>query len=131
MEEQVTARPVVSIVDDDPSVRDSLADLVRAMGFEVNAFDSAERFLGSDHLDSTSCLISDMRMPGISALELHSRLIASGRQIPTIIVTAFPKSADQARAKRAGVVCYLRKPWDPDELAECIRLAIKSFETRP
>src|SRR3954466_8731961 len=99
MEEQVTARPIVSIIDDDSSVRDSLADFVRALGFDVNAFDCAERFLASDRIDGTSCLISDMRMPGISGLELHSRLVASGRQIPTIIVTAFPKSADQARAK--------------------------------
>ena len=120
---------VITIVDDDQSVRDGVVDLVRAMGFDAESFQRAEDFLNSTRVEATSCLITDMRMPGLTGLDLHDRLVASGRVIPTIVITAFPQEADRARALRAGVVCYLTKPFDEDELAACITSALHSSAT--
>jgi FixJ family two-component response regulator len=117
---------VVTIVDDDQSVRDGIADLVRAMGFDAEAFERAEEFLQSGRVDATSCLITDMRMPGMTGLELHDRLIASGKTCPTIVITAFPQEADRARALEAGVVCFLAKPFDHRELVACIMSVLGS-----
>jgi FixJ family two-component response regulator len=120
----VAESPVISIVDDDLSVREGIVDLVRAMGFKTLAFERAKHFLQSSRLDETSCLITDVAMPGMSGLQLHDHLVASGKRIPTIIITAFPAEADRRRAKQAGVLCYLAKPFDDTELAECIRSAV-------
>jgi FixJ family two-component response regulator len=125
-EVQVTRAPVISIIDDDQSVRDGLVDLLRTMGYDAEAFERADYFLQSRRLGDTSCLITDMRMPGMTGLELHDQLIASGKAIPTIVITAFPEDADLARAQRAGVVCYLAKPVDKSQLAACIRSALGS-----
>ncbi|HTO59715.1 MAG TPA: response regulator [Bradyrhizobium sp.] len=116
--------PVVSIVDDDQSVREGIVDLVKAMGFDAETFDRAERFLQSDDVDRTCCLITDMRMHGMTGLELHDRLVESGKRIPTIVITAFPKDADRRRAQQAGVVCYLAKPFDEKQLVDCIASAL-------
>jgi FixJ family two-component response regulator len=126
VENEVTSAPVVSIIDDDPSVRDGIVDLVRAMGFDAEAFERAEQFLQSSRLNSTSCLITDMCMPGMTGLELHDRLIASGKTFPTIVITAFPKEADRVRALRAGVASYLAKPFDHRELVACIMSVLGS-----
>ena len=120
---------MVSVVDDDPSVRDGIVDLVRAMGFDAEAFEGAEHFLQSSRLDGTRCLITDMRMPGMTGLELHQRLVASGKSIPTIVITAFPKDSDRMRARQAGVVCYLAKPFDESVLAACIMSALGASTT--
>jgi FixJ family two-component response regulator len=125
-ESQVTGATVVTIVDDDQSVRDGIADLVTALGFDAEAFERAEDFLQSSRVDSTSCLITDMRMPGMTGLELHERLVAAGKSIPTIVITAFPKDVDRLRAKRSGVVCYLAKPCEEGELVACIMSAVES-----
>ena len=117
-------RPTISIVDDDPSAREGITDLVRSMGFEAQAFERAEDFLKSDQLDRTACLITDMRMPGMSGLELYDRLVASGNLIPTIVITAFPQDADRLRAEQSGICCYLAKPCDEQHLLECIRAAL-------
>ena len=116
---------VISIIDDDQSLRESIVDLVRAMGFEAQAFERAEDFLVSSGIARTACLITDMRMPGISGLELHERLAAGGQAMPTIVITAFPKDDDRARAQRNGVVCYLAKPFDHNQLADCITSALE------
>jgi FixJ family two-component response regulator len=126
VESQVTSAPVVSIVDDDPSVRDGIVDLVRAMGFDAEAFECAEHFLHSSRLNSTSCLITDMCMAGMTGLELHDHLIASGKNLPTIVITAFPQEVDRARALQAGVVCFLAKPFDHRELVACIMSVLGS-----
>src|SRR5271156_4373442 len=97
----------ISIVDDDLSVREATMNLLRAMGLAVEMFPSAEDFLGSDAINRTSCLITDMRMPGMSGLELHNHLVASGTLIPTILITAFPNDTDHARAREVGIICYL------------------------
>ena len=120
----MTAAPVVYVVDDDQSVRDGIVDLVRALGFEAEAFDCAEHFLESDCAIGTCCLITDVRMPGMTGLELHRRLVASGKPIPTIVITAFPQEADRRCALQAGVVGYLAKPFDETQLVSCIRSAL-------
>jgi FixJ family two-component response regulator len=106
----VLMTPMISIVDDDLSVREATMDLFRSMGFMAKVFPCAEDFLASELRHNTSCLISDMRMPGMSGLELHNRLVEAGTPIPTILMTAFPNDGDKARALRAGVVGYGSMP---------------------
>ena len=117
---------MISIVDDDLSVREATMDLFEAMGFTAEVFSCAEDFLGSELRHKTSCLISDMRMPGMSGLELHSRLVEAGTPIPTILVTAFPNDTDKARALQAGVLGYLSKPFNETELLGFVQSALKS-----
>jgi FixJ family two-component response regulator len=124
-------RLVVSIVDDDPSVCEGLLDLLSSMGFAAEAFARADDFLKSDRLDSTCCLIADVQMPGMTGLELHDHLIRSGKAIPTILITAFPKDTDRARALRAGVHCYLPKPFSEMDLLSCIHAALGPRKTHP
>ena len=119
-------KTLISIVDDDSSVREGTVDLVRAIGFATQGFERAEHFLNSDRIDSTSCLIADVRMPGITGLELHDRLVAAGKIIPTILLTAYPNGQDRERALQAGVICYLAKPYNQDDLFACIRSALES-----
>jgi len=115
---------IISIVDDDPSAREGITDLVRSMGYDAQAFERAEEFLASPHLERTDCLITDVRMPGMTGLELHDRLVSSGISIPTIVTTAFPLDADRLRAEQSGVCCYLAKPCDEQLLLDCIRSAL-------
>ena len=122
--------PVISIIDDDPSVREGTMDLLNAMGFAAEAFERANDFLSSDRLHSTSCLIADVQMPGMTGMELHDRLVGSGNLIPTILITAFPNDRDRTRALKNGVRCYLMKPFDESELLACIQEALKT-EGRP
>ncbi len=115
---------LVSVVDDDETTGEAVAGLVRSLGFATAVFRNADDFLKSEHLSRTACLIADMRMPGMTGLELHNHLAASNAPIPMVLITAFPDEAAQARALRAGVRCYLAKPLNPDELLACIRRAI-------
>jgi len=115
---------IVMIVDDDNSIRKSVRRLMKSYGIAVETFASAEEFLGSDRLDKTSCLILDVHMPGISGLELQKRLIASGNAIPVIFITAFADDGARAKAMKAGAVGYLAKPFDDEELLNCIRAAL-------
>ena len=117
---------VISIIDDDASVREGTMDLLKALGFVAATFEHADGFLQSGRLSSTSCLIADMQLPGMSGLELYDHLVGSGRQVPTILITAFPDDKDRARALRAGVSCYLAKPFNEAELLACIRSALAS-----
>jgi FixJ family two-component response regulator len=117
---------VISIVDDDPSIRDGIVDLLRVLGFDAEAFERAEHFLQSSRVDRTSCLITDLRMPGMTGLELHDHLVASGKPIPTILITSYPNDAARARVLRAGVVGCLPKPFVESELVACIKAALAS-----
>lgn len=119
-------KPIISVVDDDPSVREGARDLLDAMGFDVETFASAQDFLNSYRLHVTQCLISDMRMPGMSGLVLHAKLVAAGKNIPTILITAFPNETDRARALREGIVCYLPKPFNENTLLACLKSALAS-----
>ncbi|HUK07231.1 MAG TPA: response regulator [Stellaceae bacterium] len=115
---------MISIVEDDDFVRDSVRRLVRSYGYAVEAFPSAADFLAFPRLDETACLIADINMPAMTGLELFRRLIQAGRQIPTILITAYPDDAVQARALAEGVLCYLRKPFDDHDLLRCVRTAV-------
>lgn len=119
---------VISIVDDDQSVREGTRDLIEAMGFVAGTFDCAEKFLESDLLDTTACLIADVRLPGMTGFALHDRLVRFGKRIPTILITAFPKDKDRVRALQASAICYLTKPIIESELIACIRAAFASQE---
>jgi FixJ family two-component response regulator len=122
------SKHLISIVDDDPSVREGLTDLLNSMGFRTQTFESPNDLLISERLAGTSCLITDGRMPGMTGFELYDRLVASGRQVPTILITAFPNEADRRRALDAGMFCYLPKPFNDNALLSCLRLAIASRE---
>jgi FixJ family two-component response regulator len=117
-------KPLISIVDDDESLREATKGLMRAMGYAAEAFASAPDFLNSAHHDHTACLIADVCMPGMSGLELHDRLVALGQSIPTILITAHPDDRDRRRALNGGVIGYLSKPFKEDDLLDCIHSAL-------
>ena len=101
------ARPMIPIVDDDAFVRESLQDLIESLGYDVATFESAERFLEAARLAETSCLITDLQMPGLSGLDLQGRLVADGHGIPIIFVTGLRDETFRVRAMRAGAVAFL------------------------
>jgi FixJ family two-component response regulator len=117
---------MISIVDDDESVREATKALVRSLGYSAVTFGSAEEFLGSEQATATACLITDVQMPGLSGIELQDRLIADNRRIPTIFITAFPDERLQGQALRNGAIGYLQKPFDESRLIDCIDAALKS-----
>ena len=100
------------------------------MSYTVEAFPSAADFLASRRLDSTACLIADIHMPGMTGVELHGRLIQEGHKIPTILVTAYSDEVTRARALKDGILCYLRKPFNDDELLDCVRKAVEDDKLR-
>jgi FixJ family two-component response regulator len=115
---------VIAIVDDDGSMRSALQGLLKAVGLSSQAFESAEDFLGSDHHRKTACLIADIRMPGMSGLELQARLNAEHCRIPTIFITAHGDEEMRLQALRAGAVEFLLKPFDDEVLVESVRAAL-------
>jgi FixJ family two-component response regulator len=115
---------IVTIVDDDESVRRAMADMVESFGYTVVTFASGTEFLASRHLHDSACLITDVRMPGMSGFELHDRLIAASRMIPTIFLTAFPDEKGNDRANKARAVAYLSKPAQRDDLRVHIHSAL-------
>src|SRR5216684_5775838 len=117
---------LISIVDDDESMRESTKGLVSSLGYQAASFASAEEFLQSDSLANTSCLIADVQMPGLSGIDLQSWLIARGVQMPTIFITAFPEEGTRLRALTAGAVGYLGKPFSEESLLKCLDAALGS-----
>jgi FixJ family two-component response regulator len=119
--------PLVAIVDDDESIRESLRGLIRSIGLRVETFASAEAFATAKQLGNTDCLILDVRMPGMSGLELQRELAASKRDIPIIFITAHGSDEDvRARALRDGAVAYLSKPFSEDALLEAVSAALSA-----
>ena len=116
--------PVVSIVDDDESVRDALKGFIQSIGFRAEIFASAEDFLVSDMLDRTTCMIVDVHMPVMTGLELQCRLATSRCPIPIIFITAHDDPAVRVQALRAGAIDFLRKPFNEDALLNAIHAAI-------
>ena len=114
---------MISIVDDDESVRESTKTLVRSFGYNAWAFASAEEFLNSD-LAATKCLILDVHMKGLSGIDLQQRLIAEGRRTPIIFMTAFPDERIRRDALDAGAIAFLSKPFSVDKLSSCIDSAL-------
>jgi FixJ family two-component response regulator len=117
-------KPLISVVEDDRFCRESMERLMRSMGYTVEGFPSAADFLASPRLAETAFLIADVHMPAMTGIELYRHLIAAGRAIPTILVTAYPNDIDRARALNDGVVCYLRKPVDEQHLIQCLRAVL-------
>ena len=114
----------IAIVDDDDSIRSALQGLLKAVGLCSRAFESAEDFLRSGHQRETACLIADIRMPGMSGLELQARLNAEHCRIPTIFITAHGDEEMRLQALRAGAVEFLPKPFDDEVLVESVRAAL-------
>ena len=117
-------RPLVSVVDDDESVRESLPDLLREFGFAAQAFASAEEFLASDRIDETSCLILDVAMPGMSGPDLHRELLRREQQIPTVFITAHGSEATRPQLIAQGAVDCLLKPFSDTALRDAIDAAL-------
>jgi FixJ family two-component response regulator len=117
--------PIISIVDDDDAVRNSLDDLIRSIGFQTQGFASAEAFLNSNGACATACLILDVRMPGMNGLDLQRHLVAANRQIPIIFITSHADDDARARALDAGAVAFLYKPFREKELLDAIDAALK------
>ena len=120
----MTKRTLIAIVDDDESMRVSTATLMRSFGFAARGFASAEEFLQSPEPGETSCVISDVQMPGIDGLELQSRLASTHRRTPVIFITAFPDLRIQERAIAGGAICFLKKPFDGKTLIQCVDRAL-------
>jgi FixJ family two-component response regulator len=117
---------LVAIVDDDESVRNAVQGLMKAAGWPAQVFASAEEFLNSGQHHNAGCLIADIRMPGMSGLELQARLNAEQCRLPTIFITAHGDTKMRMQAMRAGAVEFLAKPFDDEALLECIRAALES-----
>jgi FixJ family two-component response regulator len=115
---------LISIVDDDESVRLAVGDLVRSFGFEVRIYRSAEDFLTSGETRQSSCIISDIRMPGLSGIELKKRLDKAPNAAPVILITARSERWLLAQARASGAVCVLSKPFDAAALLECLGKAL-------
>ncbi len=115
---------MVCVIDDDASLLRALRRLLVAGGFTVEVFASAEAFLGSERGRSADCLVLDVHLGGLSGFELHDRLVAAGRRIPVIFITAHDDSTTRERARRAGAVEYLRKPFDDESLIGAIQKAL-------
>ena len=116
---------LISIVDDDESVRRTTTLLIESFGFRAAAFESAETFLRSGRLDDTSCLIVDVQMPGMNGLQLQSHLAAEGCGIPIIFITAYENNDSRQRAMQAGAAAFLGKPFSDDQLLQIIRSALR------
>lgn len=118
--------PVISIIDDDESVRISLEGLIRSLGYRVRAYESAVAFLAADAGEPPACVISDLQMPGMSGIELKETLTAAGRATPVILISAFADDMARARAEKAGVTCFLSKPFSGDSLVRCLATALEN-----
>ena len=123
--------PIISIVDDDASMRTATARLLRSLKFVAHAFASAQEFLLSPQLRETRCLIADVEMPGMSGIDLQEYLIAHGHDTPIIFITAFPEDRIRERVMRAGAVAFLSKPFDEPRLLECVERALAGRQDRP
>jgi FixJ family two-component response regulator len=117
--------PLISIVDDDELARDGMRELVESFGYKAVTFYSAESFLQSGVIAETTCLITDLQMPGLNGLELQEALQSRGYHTPIILVTAFPNDKHRTRAFNNGAVGFLSKPFDDRSLMECLTTAIK------
>jgi FixJ family two-component response regulator len=116
--------PLVAVVDDDDSVRESLGGLFRSVGYAARGFASADAFLQSDDLTKTDCVILDVRMPGMSGLELQRQLVASHPDVPVIFMTAHDDARARSQALSGGAVDYLIKPFSEEALLDAVRAAL-------
>ena len=115
---------MISIIDDDASVREAVQRFLRALGYVAHAFASADDFLRSPQVADNACLITDVNLQGMSGLQLQDRLIAVGQSIPTIVITGFPDERVRAQALGAGAIGFLAKPIATEDLLTCVRAAL-------
>jgi FixJ family two-component response regulator len=120
----VLSHTLISIVDDDQPFRESMRKLIVLLGYAVEEFPSAAEFLASRVVSETACLVADINMPAMTGIELYGYLIKMGYKTPTILVTAYPDEVDRDRVLKDGVVSYLSKPVDDEDLERCLRLAL-------
>ena len=125
------AKNLISIIDDDESVRRTTTRLVESFGFRAAAFESAENFLSAGQLDDTSCLIVDVQMPGMDGLQLQRQLAAADCRTPIIFITAYDDKETRRRAMQAGAIAFLGKPFSDEQLLQSIRLALHEFGDEP
>jgi FixJ family two-component response regulator len=123
----LTPIPVISVVDDDASIRTAIYNLLRSLGYIVHVYPSAEAFLQSPQQHNTSCVIADIRMPGMSGIELQLRLRSEGSRVPFVFVTAVPEESVRASALEGGAICFLTKPFDEDSLVACLGKALALY----
>jgi len=119
-------RPLLSVVDDDESVRESLPDLLGEFGFAARVFSSAEEFLSSDSIDETTCLILDIAMPGMSGPELQQVLKSQGREIPIVFLTGQQDETIRARVLKEGAAGFLLKPFSDTALLAAVEAALQA-----
>lgn len=120
----MTEIPVISIVDDDESVREAIKSLMKSVGYIAKVFPSAGDFLRSNYVNDTCCLILDVQMPGMTGLELQSRLVASKSRVPIVFISAHGDAEARARALEAGAVGFLQKPFSEDALLSAINSSL-------
>jgi FixJ family two-component response regulator len=120
---------MISIIDDDSCVRAATDGLIRSLGYRAATFASAEDYLLSDRANDTSCVITDVQMPGLSGVELQSLLIARGNPAPMIFMTAFPEERIRTRVLEAGAIGFLSKPFDEEQLIEHLQIALRSYDS--
>jgi FixJ family two-component response regulator len=118
---------MISIVDDDTFAGEGIAQLLQSLGYRTALFPSAEQFLESGRVAETTCLITDLQMPGMSGLDLQSRLRADGYDTPIIFITAYPEERLRTRALNGGAVGFLSKPLKEQSLVECVNSAVASL----
>ena len=116
---------LISIIDDDALARDGIRELVESLGYKAVSFRSAEHFLASGAITETTCLITDLEMPGLSGLELQEALRSQGHRTPVILMTAYPNESHRNRAINGGAVGFLSKPFDDASLIECLAATVK------
>jgi FixJ family two-component response regulator len=121
----LSTRSIISVIDDDASVRAATNNLLRSHGYTVHTFASAEEFLRSAHLNDTSCVIADVQMPVMSGVELLTLVRAQGSRVPFIFITAFPEESVRARALKAGAIGFLAKPFAGPTLVNCLATALE------
>jgi FixJ family two-component response regulator len=122
---QLAKTTKIALIDDDELVSEAIESLIRALGYDVNAFSSAESYLRSGTIRDTSCVITDLQMPGMTGVELQNWLIANGYHIPVIFVSGLSDGTVRATVMRAGAVAFLSKPINAACLAECLGKALK------
>jgi FixJ family two-component response regulator len=122
---------VISIIDDDESIREATQHLIGSLGFSAHTFVSAEEFLQSERINDTCCVITDMQMPGLSGSDLQELLIAQGRDLPIIFMTAFPDEKIKERVLRSGAIAFLHKPFDGEVLIKHVETALNRTTPLP
>ena len=116
---------MIAIIDDDTAVRSATSAMLRSLGYPTASFESAEAFLAADGPSKVKCIISDVRMPGMSGIELQEHLIKHGHQLPIIFMTAFPEAREKAIAIEGGACGFLIKPFTQNSLVDCLSLALR------